>query len=60
MDNNKEEAIKGYNEEKKILSTRLGNLESGNKNISTRGAIERRLKEIDSQITFLVGTYDQN
>ena len=47
------EAIKGYSQEKLILSERLGQLPTNNNSICTRGSIEKRLREIDEAIAIL-------
>jgi hypothetical protein len=49
MNREKLEIIKGYNEEKKILTERLSELDDL-KNIVLRGSIEKRLREIDKII----------
>lgn len=49
-----EEAIKGLNQEKLILATRLGELTGGNKDIDTRSSIEYRLREIDEMIIKII------
>lgn len=48
------EIIKGYNEEKKILSERLGQLRTENATIATRASIEYRLREIDKMIEKII------
>ena len=52
--NNIELVLKGYNEEKRILTIQLSQLGSGNDNICTRGSITRRLTEIDANIEKLL------
>ena len=47
-------AINGANEEKKILTERLSQLNSSNTSIATRSSTERRLREIDKFIQDLI------
>lgn len=49
-----EEAIKGLNLEKQILTNELINLGSGNQYIDTRSSIENRLREIDEMIIKII------
>ncbi len=51
-----EEAIKGLNREKEILTNRLGELTGGNKDIPTRSDIKNRLEQIDKTILELIKT----
>lgn len=50
----REKAIEGYNEEKRILANALTTLGSSNDDIPRRGAINRRLEQIDKVIKELL------
>ncbi len=53
------EAIKGLNQEKMVLTDRLGELTGGVKDINTRYDIKNRLEQIDKMILELLKKYDK-